>query len=86
VQIAEYVGGRQQIVQHVGSARTEAELGVLLARARPLLEPSRQVALDLGVEPSPAVTPLLSAAQMTRQAELFGPGAPQAVEAARPAR
>ena len=34
VQIAEYAGGRQRIVKHVGSAHTEAELGVL-ARAGP---------------------------------------------------
>jgi hypothetical protein len=37
VQIAQYVGGRQRIVKHVGSAHTEAELGVLLAKARELL-------------------------------------------------
>ena len=30
VQIAEYANGRQRIVEHVGSAHTEAELGVLL--------------------------------------------------------
>ncbi|MFC9333932.1 hypothetical protein [Arthrobacter sp. NPDC057009] len=34
VQIAEYVRGRQQIVEHIGSAHTEAELGMLLERAR----------------------------------------------------
>ena len=37
MQIAQYVGGRQRIVKHVGSAHTEAELGVLLAKARELL-------------------------------------------------
>jgi hypothetical protein len=47
VQIAEYVDGRQRIVQHVGSAHSEAELGVLLARAQQLLEPSGQEVLDL---------------------------------------
>ena len=36
VQIAEYADGRQQIVKHVGSAHTEAQLGVLLQRAREL--------------------------------------------------
>jgi chemotaxis protein histidine kinase CheA len=40
VQIDEYVGGRQRIVKHVGSAHSQAELGVLLARARALLEAS----------------------------------------------
>ncbi len=49
VQIAEYVGGRQRIVAHVGSAHTEAELGVLLARARTLLEPPGQGVLALDV-------------------------------------
>ena len=35
VQIAEYFGDRRQrIVAHLGSAHTEAELGVLLERAR----------------------------------------------------
>jgi len=58
VQIAEYADGRQRIVKHVGSAHTEAELGVLLARARELLEDPAQGVLDLGIEPRPPVTPL----------------------------
>ena len=58
VQIAEYVGGRQRIVKHVGSAHTEAELGVLLARARALLEPPGQGVLALDVEPTPPVVGL----------------------------
>jgi hypothetical protein len=37
VQIAEYDGGRRKIVAHVGSAHTEAELGILLERAREML-------------------------------------------------
>ncbi len=37
VQVAESVGGRRRIVAHVGSAHTEAELGLLLERARELL-------------------------------------------------
>ena len=37
VQIAEYDDGRRKIVAHVGSARTEAELGILLERAREML-------------------------------------------------
>jgi hypothetical protein len=55
VQIAEYAGGRQRIVEHVGSAHTEAELGLLLARARELLESPSQAVLDLRVERSPRV-------------------------------
>ena len=45
MQIAEYAAGRQRIVKHVGSAHTEAELGVLLARAQELLEDPAQATL-----------------------------------------
>lgn len=62
VQIAEYVRGRQRIVEHVGSAHTDAELGVLLARARELLENPAQGVLDLGVEPTPPVKGLVAPA------------------------
>ncbi len=61
VQIAEYAGGRQRIVKHVGSAHTEAELGVLLEQARALLEDPSQEVFDLDVEPSPPVVGLLPA-------------------------
>ena len=37
MQIAEYDDGRRKIVAHVGSAHTEAELGILLERAREML-------------------------------------------------
>ena len=70
VQIAEYAGGRQRIVKHIGSAHTEAELGVLLQQARDLLEDPSQGVLDLGVEPSPRVAGLLPA---TGEATLFEP-------------
>ena len=59
VQIAQYVDGRQRIVKHIGSAHTEAELGVLLQRARELLADPAQGVLDLGVEPTPPVTGLV---------------------------
>ncbi|WP_425441631.1 hypothetical protein [Sinomonas mesophila] len=49
MQIAEYVQGRQRIVEHVGSARTEAQYGVLLERVRLLADPAQGV-LDLGFE------------------------------------
>ena len=52
VQIAEYDGGRRKIVAHVGSARTEAELGILLERAREMLADPAQGAFDLGIEPA----------------------------------
>ena len=60
VQIAEYVRGRQQIVEHVGSAHTEAELGMLLQRARVLLENPAQGVLELGIEPTPPVKGLVA--------------------------
>jgi hypothetical protein len=37
VQIAESVQGRRRIIAHVGSAHTDAELGLLMQRARELL-------------------------------------------------
>jgi len=60
VQVARYVGGRQEIVKHIGSAHTDVELGMLLERARAWLEPDQQ-ALDLGVTPQiPVETPLVN--------------------------
>ena len=59
MQIAQYVGGRQRIIKHVGSAHTEAELGVLLAKARELLEDPAQGVLDLIVEPTLPVARLV---------------------------
>jgi len=59
VQIAEYVGDRRQrIVRYVGSARTPAELGVVMAQARHLLaeyERPGQDVLDLGLDLVPEV-------------------------------
>ena len=63
VQIAEYDGGRRKIVEHVGSAHTEAELGILLDRAREMLADPAQGSFDLGIEP---VTP--RARLVTREA------------------
>jgi hypothetical protein len=51
VQIAEYDGGRRKIVAHLGSAHTEAELGILLERAREMLADPAQGSFDLGIEP-----------------------------------
>lgn len=73
VQIAEYVPGGQRIVEHVGSAHTEAELGVLLERARELLEDPAQGVLDLGVQPTPQVKALVEPARRTG---LFGASEP----------
>lgn len=51
VQIAESVDGRRRIVRHVGSARDEAELGLLIEQARRLLADDAQRELDLGITP-----------------------------------
>lgn len=51
VQIAESVEGRRRIVRHVGSARDEAELGLLVAEAQRLLADDAQRELDLGLTP-----------------------------------
>jgi hypothetical protein len=52
VQIAESVEGRRRIVRHVGSARDEAELGLLMDQARQLLVDDGQGVLDLGITPT----------------------------------
>ncbi len=51
VQIAESVDGQRRIVRHVGSARDEAELGLLVEQARRLLADDAQRELDLGITP-----------------------------------
>lgn len=51
VQIAESVGGRRRIVRHVGSARDDAELGLLIEAAQRLLADDSQGELDLGITP-----------------------------------
>ena len=61
MQVAEYFAGRQRIVAHVGSAHTDAELGVLMEQARELMTDPAQGMLDLGVEPRPPVAGLVGA-------------------------
>jgi Transposase DDE domain len=83
VQIAEYDDGRRKIVAHVGSAHTEAELGILLERAREMLADPAQGAFDLGIEPAvPQARLVASAAAPT----LFDAERPDAAPAAGPAR
>lgn len=76
VQIAESVGGRRRIVRHVGSARDEVELGLLLEAAHQLLADDAQGVLDLGISPSvprgaligdPSVRGLLAAMAPARE-------------------
>lgn len=49
VQIAERRDGRNHIIEHVGTARSEAELAVLMAEARRRLRPGHE-ALDLDLD------------------------------------
>lgn len=46
VQIAERAGGRDRVIEHLGSAHTEADLAALLATARQRMRPG-QGELDL---------------------------------------
>lgn len=75
MQIAECAGGRQRIVEHVGSAHTEAELAVLLAQARELLEDPAEGILEADARPQPPTAPLVGPDE---EATLFGaaPAAP----------
>ena len=77
VQIAESVQGRRRIVAHIGSAHTEAELGLLVEQAHGLLDNAAQEVLDLGVEPTPRQTPLLTpTAEVGPEVGLFAASAP----------
>jgi hypothetical protein len=84
VQIAEYVGERQQrIVKYIGSARTPAELGIVVARAREVLEEYEhpgQDAFDLGLDVVVDVD-LLADGSDRALFELPAPVAPGAVRA-----
>ena len=71
VQIAESVAGRRRIVRHVGSARDEAELGLLMEKAQRLLEDDQQGVLDLGVTPQARQAVMVPA---PGQPALFGGG------------
>lgn len=74
VQIAESVDGRRRIVRHVGSARDEAELGLLVAEARRLLADDAQGELDLGITPTVPRAVMVPAPAR----ELLPPGGPAA--------
>jgi len=60
VQLAEYADGRERVIEHVGSAHTAAELGVLLERARELLVDPAQEMFTFEVEAVPRTARLLS--------------------------
>ena len=84
MQIAEYDGGRRKIVAHVGSARTEAELGVLLERAREMMADPGQEVFDLGIEPAVPPARLVTRAGAPALFDAGSPGGTRA--AAGPAR
>lgn len=76
VQIAESVAGRRRIVRHVGSARDEAELGLLIEEAHRLLADDAQAMIDLGITP---VVPKATMLPPTPSAAgLFDPDGPAA--------
>ena len=68
MQVVESVAGKRRIIAHVGSARDEVELGVLMQQAQLLLDNLRQAPLDLG-----ATTPVV-------KAELLGPASPALIQ------
>ncbi|WP_344912590.1 IS1634 family transposase, partial [Yimella lutea] len=82
VQIAESVNGRRRIVRHVGSARNEADLGLLMEQARALLADDRQGVLDLGITPVAAKAVMVPAA---RPSGLFMDPEPSSAVSAVPA-
>lgn len=82
VQIAESVAGRRRIVRHLGSARDDVELGLLMAEARRLLADDAQGELDLGLSlptskvamvPAPAGTLFDQPGPLPRRAVVPGP-------------
>ena len=80
VQIAESVDGRRRIVRHVGSARDDAELSLLMEHARQLLTDDAQRELDLGLTPKAVkaeMVPAPAATLFTDTAD--GPIRPQLV-------
>lgn len=71
VQIAESVNGRRRIVRHVGSARDEADLGLLMEEAQRLLADDRQGILDLGITPVATRAAMVSPPVAADQEGLF---------------
>ncbi len=67
VQIVDKTGGKYRIVEHLGSAHTDAELAVLMSAGRDKLNPG-QAALDLGIgaekDPQRAVVQSVDASRL----------------------
>ncbi len=77
VQIGESVDDRRRIVRHVGSARDEAELSLLVEEARRLLVDDVQGELDLGLTPKVAKAEMVPPPAGTLFAEVAGQPGPQ---------
>ena len=77
VQIAESVDGRRRIVRHVGSARDDAELGLLVEEARRLLADDAQRELDLGITPKAVKAELVGPPAATLFTDAGGGPAPR---------
>src|SRR5690348_672575 len=77
VQIAESVGGRRRIVRHVGSARDDAELGLLIEEARRLLADDAQGELDLGITPKAVKAEMVGAPAGTLFTDATGEAGPR---------
>lgn len=61
MQIVDKSGGQYKIVKHIGSARTEAELAVMMEEAREFLNPGQGVS-DFGAVDYAAVGHTVAAA------------------------
>lgn len=72
VQVARRVAGRDEVVEHLGSAHTDAELGVLIEHANQLINAGQQ---SFDFEVHAAVTPMDSVADW-RALSIPNPGPP----------
>ncbi len=77
-------GGRRRIVRHVGSARDEAELGLLVEEARRLLADYAQRELDLGITPKAVTVEMVPLPAATLFSEAAGSGVAARQLVARP--
>ena len=71
VQLAERRDGRDVVIEHVGTARTDAELAVLMARARRRLHEGQGVLELDGVEDEAAGTPQRPALMTSKRSALL---------------
>ena len=82
VQVAESVNGRRRIVAHLGSAHTEAELGVLMEQARQVLADPAQCRFDLEVPEVRGRVELVSGGEQVLFGSLPEPARPVATVSA----